>query len=91
LRIRRLLANQTQPRNASAFLINRDEGLDVRDVAEVSDEFAELSRTLDVPAEKDEATGLELFETGGGFGVEFGTGDAHEKELTEEVGGGHNG
>jgi hypothetical protein len=46
---------------------------------------------LDVPAEKDEATGLELFETGGGFGVEFGTGDAHEKELTEEVGGGHNG
>jgi hypothetical protein len=83
LGIRRLLADQTQSRNAAAFLVDGDERLDVRDVAQVVDEFAELLRRLNVPSEQNKTTRLEFFEPGGGFRGEFRAGDAHEKKLAE--------
>jgi hypothetical protein len=43
LRVGRLLADQPQSRNTPAFLIDRDERLNVREVAQVVDQFAELS------------------------------------------------
>jgi hypothetical protein len=89
LGVRRFLADEAEAGDAAAFLVNGDEGLDVGEVAEVIDEFAELFGADDVAAEEDEAAGLEFFEAGGGGGVEFGSGDAGEEELAEEVCVGH--
>ncbi len=81
-----LLADETESGDAAAFLIDGDERLNVGEVAQVVDEFAELLWGDDVSAKEDEATGLEFFETGGGIGVEFGARDAGEEELAEEGG-----
>ena len=85
------LADEAEAGDAAAFLVDGDEGLDVGEVAEVIDEFAELFGADDVAAEEDEAAGLEFFEAGGGGGVEFGAGNAGEEELAEEVCVGHRG
>ena len=55
---------------------------------EVVDEFAELLRGLDVAPEENKSSRLELAETTGGFGIEFGSGDTGEEELAE---GAHDG
>jgi hypothetical protein len=70
-------------------LVNGDEWLDVRQIAKIVNEFAELRRALDVAAEQDEATRLKFSEASGSFGVQICARDAHEEELAEEFGGGH--
>ena len=89
LGVGRFLADESEAGDAAAFLVDGDEGFDVGQVAEVVDEFAELLGGDDVATEDNEAAGLEFFEAGGGFGVEFGAGDAGEEELAEEFGIGH--
>lgn len=86
-----LLADETESGDATPFLVDGDEGLNVGEIAQVVDEFAELLWGDNVSAKEDEATGLELFETGGGVGVEFRSGDTGEEELAEKVGVGHGG
>lgn len=81
-----LLADETEAGDATTFLVDSDERLNVREIAQVVDKFAELLWGDDVSSKEDEATGLEFFETGGGVGVEFGAGDAGEEELAEEGG-----
>ena len=85
LGVGRFVADQAQTRNAAAFLVDGDDGLDPAEVAKVVDESAELFRVLDVPPENDKTAWLEAAETFGGIGIKFAAGNPGEEELTEEM------
>ncbi len=78
LRIGRFVPDQAQPRNAPAFLVDRDDRLDRTQIAEIVDQLLELSGTDDVAAENNEAAGLHASEKRGGLRVELSAGDADE-------------
>ena len=78
----RFFTDESESRNATTFLINRDEWLDVRDVTQIVDEFAELLWCLNVAAEQDEAARLKFFQSSGGFRGEFESWNPHKEELT---------
>ena len=86
LGIRRFVANEFEARDAAAFLIDRDNGFDIAEAPKVVDELAELMRGLDVSAEENESSGLDLAKEIGCCGIEFCAGDADEDELTRIVG-----
>ena len=81
--IGRFFTDEAQTGNAATLLINGDEWLDVREIAQVIDELPQLLWGFDVTTEKDVSAGLEFLETGGGFGVEGRTGNAGEEQLAE--------
>jgi hypothetical protein len=62
LRIRRLVPDQAQPRDAASFLIDRDDWLDFAEIAQIIDQLAELARALNVAAKKNESTRLDTTE-----------------------------
>ena len=76
VRIRRFVADQLQPRDASTLLVDRDDRLDLADRAQVVDEPAQLRRALDISPEEDESTRLNSPKQIGGFMIEFGSGYA---------------
>ncbi len=82
LRIGRFVAEELEARDAAALLVDRDDRLHVGEIAQVVDQFPELRRRLDVPAEEDVAARLDGPEFPGGGGIEFGAGNADEEELT---------
>ena len=81
LRIRRLVADHAQARDASAFLVDRDDRFDLADGAQIVDEVAQLRRALDIAPEQDESTRLNPPKKIRGFMIEFGSGHAGENEL----------
>lgn len=81
LRVRGFAADEFESGNSAAFLIDRDDRFDFRQVAQIVDEFAELSRAMDVPTEENKGAGLNAAEGRGGFGIEFGAGNADHDEL----------
>lgn len=83
LRIRRLFTDEAQAGNTPPFLVNGDEGLDLRDVSEVIDQLSQLLGRLDIPTKKNVAAGLQFFQASGCFRVEFETGDAGEEQLAK--------
>jgi hypothetical protein len=83
--VRRFVTDEFEARDASAFLIDSDDGRYVREVFQIVDEFPQLGGRFDVSSEKDESSGLNAPEGGGCFGVEGGSGHAGEEELTEGV------
>jgi hypothetical protein len=58
----RFIANQFQPRNATAFLIDRNDRFDPGQISQIIDQFAKLMRSPDVPAEKNEPSRLNFSE-----------------------------
>src|SRR5436309_7735941 len=52
LRVRRFVSDAPQSREASAFLINRNNGLDLAQVAQIVDELSQLCPTLEIASEK---------------------------------------
>src|SRR5581483_512845 len=58
LRIWRLVADQSQTRHAPAFLIDRDDRLDLAQVAQIVDEFPQLRSALDISTEQNERARL---------------------------------
>jgi hypothetical protein len=58
LRIRGLVADQTQARDAATFLVDRDDRLYLTQIAQVVDQFAQLRRAFDVAPEKNKTPGL---------------------------------
>src|SRR5438477_11256740 len=52
LRIRRFVSDAPQSRHASAFLIDRNNGLDLAQVAQIVDELSKLRRALEIASEK---------------------------------------
>ena len=83
VRIRRLVADELQPRDTPALLINRDDRLAHTHVAQGVAEFSELRGRLDVSPEEDERAGLNAAECGGGLRVEHGTRHAGHEKLAE--------
>ena len=82
LGVRRFVADQLEARNAAAFLVDGDDRFRLTEIAKIVDELAELLGGLDVASEENESARLNLAEEAGGFGIEFGAGDADEQELT---------
>ena len=59
LRVRRFVADQAQPRNASTFLVDRDDRLDRAQIAEIVDQLPQLSRAFDVSPENNKPARLD--------------------------------
>ena len=59
LRVRRLVADQPQARNAAALLVDRDDRLDFAEIAQVIDQLPELRRALNVAPEENEPARLD--------------------------------
>src|ERR1700757_351455 len=56
LRVRRFVSDPPQSRDAPAFLIDRNDGLDVAQLAQIVDEFSELWRALKVASKNNECS-----------------------------------
>lgn len=78
----RLVAEDLQARNPTAFLVNGDDGFGDTQIPKIVNQFAKLRRRLDISPEQDVSTRLELSKASGSCGVEFSTGNAYEQELT---------
>src|SRR5690606_28121525 len=83
LRAGRFAADEAEPGDAPALLVDGDEGFDLAEIAEIVDELPQLPGGLDVASEEDEPARLQLLEAAGGVGIEFGAGNAGEEELAE--------
>jgi len=85
LGVRWFVTDQLESGNAAPFLIDRDDRFHLTEITKIVDELAELRGGLNVASEENEAARLDLAEEAGGFGIEFGAGDADEQELTRIV------
>jgi hypothetical protein len=72
----RFVSNQTQPGNTSPLLINRDDGFDPAQIAQVIDQFPKLVWGLDVSTEENVSARLDPTKDGGGLFIQFGAGNA---------------
>ncbi len=59
LGIRRLVADQPQPRNPTAFLVDRDDRFHLAEVAQIVDQLPELRRALNVAAKENVSARLD--------------------------------
>jgi hypothetical protein len=83
LGVRRFVADQAEPGNAAPFLINRYDGIDVAQIAQVVDQLPELRSALDVAPEKDEPARLNPPKQCRRFRIQFVPGNTSENQLTE--------
>ena len=74
-----LAANEAEAGNATALLIDRDEGLDLAEVAQIVDELSQLIRRLDISTEENKSSRLEFAEFSRRFRIEFRSRHAGEK------------
>ena len=81
----RLVADELQPRDPPAFLVDCDDRLDVGNVAQIIDQLPQLRRFPDVSAEKNIPAGLDFLEKACRFGIEFRSRHADEDELARIV------
>src|SRR5438874_235132 len=85
LRVRRFVSDAPQSRDAPAFLIDRNNGLDVAQVAQIVDELLELRRTLEIASEKNECPRLHATKQPSCFRIEFFSGNTGHDQLTNGV------
>ncbi len=76
------LADEAQAADPSAFLVNRQNGFVVAEVAQIIQEATQLGGRLDVASEDNEATRLQRAIERGGGGIEDGAGNPNEEKLT---------
>ena len=74
----RFVADQTQPGNAPAFLVDRDDRLDIAEIAQVVDQLPKLRRALDVSPKKDETPRLDPPKQVGCLPIQFVAGNTSE-------------
>ena len=86
LGVGRFVADELEAGNAAALLVDRDDWFHTAQISEVVDELAKLLGRLDVSAEEDEPSGLDLAKEAGGFGIEFRSGNTNEKKLAGILG-----
>src|SRR5882757_4292110 len=85
LRVRRFVSDAPHSRHAPAFLIDRNNGLDVAHVAQIVDELSELRRALEVASEENECSRLHAPKQAGCFRIEFFPGNTRHDQLTKPV------
>ncbi len=86
LRVRRFVSDAPQSRDASAFLIDCDDRLDVAQVAQIVDELSELRRALEIASEKNVCPRLHAPKQTGCFRIEFFSGNTRHYQLTNGIG-----
>src|SRR5512132_1938260 len=86
LRVRRFVSDAQQSRHAPAFLIDRNNGLDVAQVAQIVDELSELRRALEVSSEENECRRLHAPKQTGCFRIKFFSGNTRHYQLTNGIG-----
>src|SRR4030095_4125479 len=86
LRVRRFVSDAAQSRHAPAFLIDRNNGLDVAQVTQIVDELSELRPALEGASEENECSGLHASEQPGCFRIEFFPGNPRHYQLTNGIG-----
>jgi hypothetical protein len=86
LRVGRLVSDAPQPRNAAAFLIDCDDGLDVAQLTQIVDELSELRPALEIASEQNVSPGLHAPKQTGRFGIEFSAGNTRHYQLTNGIG-----
>ena len=85
LRVRRLVSDQTQTRDAAAFLIDRDDRLDFAQIAQIIDELSQLRSARDVATEKNKRAWLHFSKQLCRFGIEFLAGNPSHDQLTKRI------
>ena len=85
LRVWWLVADETQSRNAAALLIDGDDWLDLTQVAQIVDQFAQLRRALDVASEENEPAGLDAPKQFCASRVEIFAGNATDYQLAKRI------
>src|SRR6476620_182766 len=86
LRVRRFVSDAPQSRNAPAFLIDRNNGLDVAQVAQIVDELSELRPTLEIASEENVCPRLHAPKQTGCFPIELFSGNTRHYQLTNRIG-----
>jgi hypothetical protein len=76
LRVRRFVSDEAQSRDAAAFLIDCDDGLDVTQVAQIVDELSKLRPALEIASEKNVCARLDAPKQTGCFRIEFFSGNS---------------
>jgi hypothetical protein len=85
LRVRRFVSDAPQSRDASAFLIDCDDGLDLAQVAQIVDELSELRRARKVTSEDNVCPRLDAAKQTGRFRIEFFSGNTRHDQLTNGI------
>src|SRR5439155_12210863 len=86
LRVRRFVSDAPQSRHASAFLIDRNNRLDVAQVAQIVDELSQLCPTLEIASEKNVCPRLHAPKQPGCFRIESFSGNTRHYQLTNGIG-----
>jgi hypothetical protein len=85
LRIRRLVTNQSEPRNPTAFLINGDDRFDFGNIPQIINQLPQLRRGFDIPPEKNESARLEPTEMRRSLGIQFLARHARHDQLPKGI------
>ena len=75
LRVRRFVSDEAESRDASAFLIDCDDWLDVTQVTQIVDELSELRPALEIASEENVCPSLHAPKQTGCFRIEFFSGN----------------
>jgi hypothetical protein len=82
LRVGGFVPDQPETRDSSSFLIDRNDRLDAREIAQVVYEFSKLEWGLNVSPEENVTARLDPFEKLGGLRIEFEPGHTDKQKLT---------
>src|ERR1700693_6284048 len=86
LRVRRFAADQSQTRNAAAFLIDGDDRLDLAEITQIIDQLSQLRSALAVAPEKNETHWLDASKHFRACGIKLLARNAAQNELTRWIG-----
>ena len=86
LRVWWFVSDAPQSRNAPAFLIDRNDRLDVAQIAQIVDELSELRRTPEIASEENVRPGLHAPKQTSCFRIEFLSGNTRHYQLTNRIG-----
>src|ERR1043166_8979071 len=85
LGIRRLVPNQPQARDAPSLLIDRNDRLDLTQIAQIVDQLPELPRALNVAAKKNKSARLDATKQTRRFRIQFEPWNSGKDQLTERI------
>src|SRR5262249_52977372 len=85
LRIRRFVSDPPQTRDAPSFLINRNDRLDLAQVAQVVDEISKLRGAFEIASKENKCSWLDAPKQARCFRIKFFAGHTGHDELTKGI------
>src|ERR1041384_5083594 len=86
LSIRWFAANQAQTRDPATLLIDRNDWLDIAEIAQIINQFSQLRGRRDIATKQNESAGLDAPEQFCCLKIEFFTRDTGHDQLTKGIG-----